>query len=261
MNPKLGAILLVSLVALSVAIPMALGDSATTGATVNEAAASYECTATLTTPPGAGTDGTVSFTLVVTDNNGKEDISDTGWSAEWGGRTEVTLTKSGETATTKTFTGSDDVPYTTTPGVKTVSFEAGETVVCTDTFTVSAITAYEIDFSAVAFGDVDIGLKETVSGDTNMGTTAAPTIKNKGNQAMDVTISATDMSGTTDTIDNVNLGAAVDDETEQDLEDLATFDANIGAGTTAKIDYSLTAPAGTMDEPYSGTTTVTGIVG
>lgn len=74
-----------------------------------------------------------------------------------------------------------------------------------------------------------------------------------------MTIGASDMTGA-DTIDNINLGAAVGSTTEQDLDDTATFDADIAAGDTAKIDYTLTAPAGTLSGAVSGTTTVTGIV-
>jgi hypothetical protein len=260
MNTKIGAILLVSLVALSVAIPMVLGADPITSATVNDATPSYECTATLTTAPGAGTNGLVSFSLTVTDLNGPEDISDSGWSAEWpGGGDEVPLAKTSETATSETFTGTDPVPYTTEPGVKTVSFEEGETQRCTNTFTVAELTAYGIDFTAVDFGLVTINVKATVSGDTTMGS-GGPTIENLGNKVMDVTISATDMTGATDNIDNANLGAKVGTTAEQDLDETREFEANIPIAGTALIDYYLTAQPGTKDESKSGTTTVTGVV-
>jgi hypothetical protein len=94
-----------------------------------------------------------------------------------------------------------------------------------------------------------------------MGTPAAPTIENLGNKVMDVQISASDMDGATDDIDNLNLGAKVGSTAEQDLDATRTFDANIAVAGTALIDYTLTAQPGTYPESKSGTTTVTGIAG
>ena len=243
-----------------------------TGATVNDASTVYTCDATLSTPPTAGSDGQVDFTLTATDNNGDDDIFDGPYWAEWtvGVDTRTTLLTdlvgvNGDLV--RTFTGSNAVPYTTPEGTYTVHFykDGGngvrggdDTDVCQNSFTVGSYVGYEIDFTAVSYGTVDVEVKTTVNGDGDMDTAGAPTIKNTGNKVMDVTISATDMTGV-DTITKANLGAIVGVLVEQDLGDVRTFDANIDPDDTDNIDYTLTAPTGSKPGAYTGTTTVTGI--
>lgn len=260
-----------SIVAMAVAVPMAIG-SVPTSATVNDVATDYTCDATLSTAPTAGSDGQVDFTLTATDNNGDDDIFGGPYWAEWdagaGARTTELTDPTGPNGDlVRTFTGNDAVPYTTPEGTYTVYFykdggdgvrSADDIQVGTDTFAVGGYTGFTIDFTEVNYGAVNISEKKTVSGDANMGTPSAQTIKNTGNKVMDVTISATDLTGA-DTIDNINLGAAVDITSEQNLDDVRTFDANIDPDNTAKIDYTLTAPQGSKPVAYSGTTTVTGI--
>ncbi len=122
---------------------------------------------------------------------------------------------------------------------------------------------YEIDFGVgVDYGTVTIGVKKTVEGDGDMQTEKKPTIKNLGNVVMDVTISAKNLeTGGGAIIENKYIGAAVGTAAEQNLEEERTFDVNIDPDTTAKIDYTLTAPVGTQPGKYKGETTVTGIKG
>jgi hypothetical protein len=133
----------------------------------------------------------------------------------------------------------------------------------TGTFEVNTMIMYKIDFgSGVAYGTVTIGEKETVEGDEDMATAENPTIENLGNVVMDVTISAKNLEvGGTAIIENKYIGAAVGTSLEQDLESERTFDVDIEPDTTAKIDYTLTAPVGTQPGEYKGETTVTGIAG
>ncbi len=133
----------------------------------------------------------------------------------------------------------------------------------TGTFEVNTMMMYKIDFGAgVDYGTVTIDEKKTVKGDDNMATVENPTIENLGNVVMDVTISAKNLeAGGTAIIENKYIGANVGDVGEQDLETERTFDVDIEPDTTAKIDYTLTAPVGTQPGKYKGETTVTGIAG
>jgi hypothetical protein len=146
----------------------------------------------------------------------------------------------------------------------TATDAGGATGSDTETFDVSEVMAFSIDFTTVKFGTVGVGVTKPVDGDKDMNTESYPTIKNDGNVDMDVKISATDMAGTVDPtnkIDNENLGAKVDGAEEQDLDAERTFDVNIDPGKTTNIDYTLTAPVGTKPDSYTGTTTITGIAG
>lgn len=264
-------ILAILIAGLMVAAMIAPAMGTDTSAEVNDASTVYTCDATLSTAPTAGSDGQVDFTLTATDDNGDDDIFAGSYWAEWtvGTVTRTTLL-TGPVADgdlVLTFTGSDAVPYTTPEDTYTVDFykddgdgsrNVGDTKVGSNTFIVGSYVGYEIDFTAVSYGSVDIGVKKTVSGDAVMNTVTAPTIKNTGNKVMDVTISASDMTGV-DNIDKANLGAAVGVLAEQDLGAERTFNANINPDDTAKIDYTLTAPQGSKPVSYSGTTTVTGI--
>ena len=266
-------ILAILIAGLMVAAMIAPAMGTDTSANVNDALTVYTCDATLSTAPTAGSDGQVDFTLTATDDNGDDDIFAGSYWAEWTvdavTRTTLLTDSTGVNGDlVLTFTGSDAVPYTTPEDTYMVDFykddgdstrNAGDTKLsCTDTFTVGSYVGYEIDFSAVSYETVNVGVTTTVTGDGDMVTTGAPTIKNTGNKVMDVTISASDMTGV-DTISKANLGAAVGALAELDLGAERTFNANIDPDNTANINYTLTAPTGSKPGVYSGTTTVTGI--
>ena len=253
---KIVAILMAGIVAMAMIAPAAIGQPPATEATVNNVDPTYATVVTVTVAPGAESDGTVNFSLTVTDDNGADTINNTGWTANWSTRSDVPLTRvaSLDTLTTKTFNGSDTIPYTTAPDTYTVTFKDDGVQVATDSFSVGGYSGFEIDFVLVSFGALNISEKETVVGDTNM-SSGGPTIKNTGNTAKNVTINATDMTGV-DTITKGNLDAKVGITEEQNLAAQRTFSANIPSGGTDSINFSLTAPPGSKQGDYSGNVTI-----
>ena len=272
MNTKIIAILMASIVAMAIAVPMVMGDIATTGANVNDVPSTYDCTGTsITTQPDPAThaDGTVSYNLVVTDDNGDDSIPDSTWTAEvdFGlGLQSTTLTADAVNGDLqRTCTGTDSVPAGTAAGDYTVTFKLDTVTVCSTTVTVTSVAAYEIDFDAVNYGTINPGASSTVTGDTTMHLPVGenpPTIENKGNVAMDVEMSIADDVGNPETLFDGNTDATVGTVDPQTLSTTATaFDVNIPVSGTAKIDSTLSVPPGIQAASYSGTLTVTGITG
>ena len=244
--------LLMAGIMMAVMIAPAMSASPTTSANVGGVASTYVGTATVTTAPGPGSDGVVNFSLVVTDLNGAGDISDTGWTAEWGGRSAVTLTKSAETTTTKTFVGSDTIPYCTATGDKTVSFKLNTAEVATAVFNVGSYAGFTLSFAAITYGNVNISEKKVVT---------PGTLHNVGNSNMTTKINATKM--TPGTAYNASDPANVDMNLDARVEGTTGVEKDLPAGTWVlfahefecctpeALDFSITAPAGTSGQ-YTG---------
>lgn len=266
------SILMAGIMVAAMVVP-AMSDTAGTGADVNDVASSYDCSGTsITEQPGpvGSTAGTVSYSLVVSDDNGGDTIPDGTWTAEvnFGGGTQSdSLIAGTASGLQRTCTGTGSIPTDTAAGEYTVTFKLNGTDVCSTTVTVTSVTAYAIDFDAVAYSSVNPGASSTVDGDTTMETVGTappvkPTIENKGNVAMDVTISIADAGGNPETLFEGNTAAIVGSSASQTLTTTtATFDVDIEVGGTAKIDSTLTVPIGIQASSYSGTLTVTGIAG
>lgn len=247
-------------------IAPAMSDTASTVATVGDVDSSYDYNGTsITTQPDpiASSAGTVSYDLVVSDDNGDDTIPDATWTAEvdFNGTPQSDLltadTVNGDLQ--RTCTGSGAVPADTPAGTYTVTFKLGTTTVCSTTVIVTSVSAYAIDFSSVTYGDINPGASSTVEGDTTMSTVDAPTIENKGNVAMDVNMSIADGSNP-ETLFESNTAATVGTTGPQTLATTpVTFDVDIVVGGTAKIDSTLSVPTGIQAGGYSGTLTVTGI--
>ena len=250
MNTKIIAILMAGIVAMAVGVPMAIGaETVDTSANVGDVAPTYSCTATIATgnEPGPGFDGTVDFELVVTDLNGAGDIPNTGWTAEWSGRPAVSIAYDSETTTTKTFKGSDTIPYCTAEDTYTVSFqEPLDVEVCTDDFVVGSYTGFTLNFNVIDYDGVAVNVKKVVT---------PGSLHNVGNDNMKIKIHATAMTpgdtyNSTDP-DNVdmNLDARVPG-IGVDLKALPAcqwvpFDHEFVCCTPDTIDFSITAPEGT----------------
>ena len=258
---KIIAILMASVVAMAVGVPMAIGSTADTSAVVGSVDPTYSCTATVeaANEPGPGSNGQVDFQLVVTDMNGAGDISNSGWTAEWGGRTAVALLKTGETTTTKTFTGSDTIPYCTASGSKAVSFKEGTTVVCSSaSFAVGSYSGLSLNFDTVSFSG-DPNTQDNAGSATLSGASvAAPKIENIGNGAADVGIEASDLTTVSDTIAGSNMEGTVGTTPSwQAIGSEYTWTTSLACGSDTPTDYRLDIPAGTPTGTYTGGLTIT----
>jgi hypothetical protein len=157
------------------------------------------------------------------------------------------------------------------PGTWTVEVNATDTGSLFDTdsktFVVNAVVAFSIDFNAVSYGPINPGSSSSVLGNTTMETVGPappvePTIKNDGNAAMDVQMSIADEGTNPETLFEGNTVATVGTVGPKTLTSAtSTFDINIAADATAKIDTTLSVPTGTLPGSYSGTLTVTGVSG
>ena len=265
------AILMAGIMMATMVAPV-MGGDAGTGANVNNVDSTYTCSASISPQPNptSSTDGTVSYSLVVTDNNGDDTIPDAAWTAEvnFDGTSQSDSltpdTVNGDLQ--RTCTGSGAVPADTPAGEYTVTFKLnGTTTGCTATVSVTSVAAYAIDFSSVAYGGIDPDAASTVSGDTIMepvgpAPDVKPTIENKGNVVMDVTMLIEDAVGNPEKLFESNTAATVGTTGPQTLTTTAAmFDVNIAVGGTANIDSTLSVPTGIQAAGYTGTLTVAGI--
>ena len=266
------ALFMASLMVLAIAVPVVVGDSATTSANIGDVASTYDCSGTSITTqpdPANGNAGTVNYDLVVTDDNGGDTIPDDTWTAEvdFGSGTQTdSLTAGAASGLQRTCTGTGSVPANTAAGDYTVTFKFDGTQVCTTTVTVASVAAYAIDFNAVNYGAIVPGASATVNGDGTMETVGAapsvkPTIENKGNVAMDVQMSIADAGTNPETLFEGNTGATIGSVSQTLGSTAASFDVNIASGATAAIDTTLSVPTGIQSGSYSGTLTVTGVTG
>jgi len=121
------------------------------------------------------------------------------------------------------------------------------------------LAALDIDTNTINFGAVNPGITTTVTGDTDMGTTGAPTVKNVGNVELDAKISGIDMSGSGTNI--IPVGSLNDQFDALGWTALSTTpslrDINLGLGNTESLSCRLTPPIGTKADSYIGDITVT----
>ena len=268
---KIIAILMAGIVAMAVGVPMAIGDTPTTSANVNDIDSTYDCTATsITVQPNPTTEavGTVSYSMTVSDDNGGDTVPAGVWTAVvnfgTGAQTDP-LTAETPSGLTRAITGTGSIPANTAAGGYIVSFKLDGVEKCTDTVTVTETIAYSIDFNVVGYGSINPGSPSTVTGDAVMQTPVdanAPTIKNDANVVMDVQMSIADAGGNPETLFEGNTAAVVATAASQPLTTTptaTTFDVNMAIDATAKIDSTLSVPTGIQAASYSGTLTVTGV--
>lgn len=266
---KLAALVMACILVAAVSVPMAIGDTVSSGATVSGEAPVVVITSI--TPDPADPSDTVTVSGTLSDPNAKneaqlrKEINTFQYTVEKPDASEYTT---GPITVASAWSFDFDLGSGADAGVWSVEVTAtdddGLSNSYTNTFVVNEMNGYAIDFTTVDFGTVAIGTQEIVSGDDIFSTgDGKPTIRNTGNyEVMDVTISAIDMTADTDpsnTIPCANLGAAVGTAAEQDLGAERTFDVDIGLGETAAIDFTLTAPTGTVADTYTGTITVEGV--
>ena len=253
---KIVAILMASIVAMAVGMPMAMGGTATTNASVNNLAPSVAITS-ITPSVNPGDNVTVSGT--VSDPNGLDDVnSSLDWSMTGPGTNQSGTVSKGASWSFTITTSAVDPPGTYTVTV-TAGDSQGNTDSDSDTYVVNTKVAFSIDFDAIGYGGIDPGNSSTVEGNTTMEPLGAnpPTIQNDGNVVMDVNMSITG------TIFPDHTTATVGTDGPRTLNAATTTftDANIAVDSRKKIDSTLSVDTGTASGSYSGTLTVDGIQG
>jgi hypothetical protein len=153
------------------------------------------------------------------------------------------------------------------PGVYTVYFKAVDKgaafIEDTTTFEYMALKALELDFNAINYGTIVINTKQVVSGDTvfNPPSATKPTVKNQGNQELQIKVSATNLVGQSAPSQIIPPSALSVHLLGQDVPSLSTtpttLDGFLQPCTPTQIDFDITAPYGTSANTYSGTMSIT----
>ena len=269
---KIIAILVAGMVAMALGIPMAMSDTATTSATVNNVAP--EVTEVTVTPSSVTLNPCPDTTPIkveasVSDDNGADDINtvnitalkDSNGNDASGNITEKLPVSMTYNSSTGKYEATLNLKCTTPNGSYTVEVTAtdsgGLTGTNTGTFTVGITCALEIDFSSVNFGAIDPGSSSNVTGDDIFSTgDGKPTIKNTGNVYIDVEQSITDNASNPEILFSGNTSSTVKGVTKTLTTTAVSFGISIAPGEATAADYELSVPAGTMHGDYTGTLTI-----
>ena len=229
---KIIAILMASIVAMAVGMPMAIGAPATTSASVGSVAPTISFTncpkSVSPSPVTAANHETTTFYLIGTidDGNGYDDITGVTCNASTTfGKYYVSdscakSVTAGDPPTDGTFNCTIEVKGYVRPGayvvMATVTDNGSKTGTDNCTVNIQQTTGLELDFDAIAYGNIVIGDEKELTGNDTWGD-AARSIHNTGNTEIDVDINASDMTrdgGTVgtplDTINAENLSARID---------------------------------------------------
>jgi len=268
---KIIAILVAGMVAMALGIPMAMSDTATTSATVNNVAP--KVTEVTVTPSSVTLNPCPDTTPIkveasVSDDNGADDISkveitalrDSNGNDASGNITETLPVLMTYNSSSGKYEATLHLICTTPNGSYTVEVTAtdkgGLTGTNTGTFTVGITCALAIDFSSVDFGAINPGSSSNVTGDDDFSTGDMPTIKNIGNVNIDVKQSITDNASNPETLFSGNTSSTVKGVTKTLTTSLQSFGISIAPGEATAADYKLSVPAGTMHGNYTGTLTI-----
>jgi len=269
---KIIAILVAGMVAMALGIPMAMSDTATTSASVNNVAP--EVTEVTVIPSSVTLNPCRNTTPIkveasVSDDNGADDISkveitalkDSNGNDASGNLTEALPVSMTYNSSSGKYEATLHLNCTTPNGSYTVEVTAtdsgGLTGTNTSTFTVGKTCALEIDFSSVDFGAINPGSSSNVTGDDNFSAgDGKPTIKNIGNVYIDVKQSITDNASNPEILFSGNTSSTVKGSTKTLTTTAVSFEISIAPGNATAADYELSVPAGTMHGNYAGTLTI-----
>jgi len=268
---KIIAILMAGMVAMAIAVPMAMSDTATTSATVNNVAP--EVTEVTVTPSSVTLNPCPDTTPIkveasVSDDNGADDISkveitaleDSNGNDASGNINETLPVLMTYNSSSGKYEATLHLICTTPNGSYTVEVTAtdkgGLTGTNTSTFTVGITCALAIDFSSVDFGAIDPGSSSNVTGDDDMGTPDAPTIKNIGNVNIDVEQSITDNASNPEILFSGNTSSTVKESTKTLNTTAVPFKITIAPEEATAATYELSVPVGTMHGNYAGELTI-----
>ena len=138
--------------------------------------------------------------------------------------------------------------------------------IATNHFEYLPLTAYEVDFSSVNYGEVQLNVHKRIPGDLTFGTSDRPTVRNIGNTRLYMGVKQDDMGlGTTDLVPNVIYDARVGNN-EKDWKNYWPYSYKsyvtylqdiLDLSQTEEMDFSIKVtkfPAETID--WTGTMTL-----
>jgi hypothetical protein len=255
-------------------IGLVYGDSATMSVTVGSAGPNVDSVIVADATPTSGSTTEITITSQITDTNGVDDITGVavvfsvgspanGQSIETNMRSSCTDVDSDTIECNTTYNMQFYDPAQTYTIQVTATDAGAATDSVTDNFDYSSLVALELDATSIAFGSVQVGATNTVTGDSNMATGAAPTIKNQGNAVIDASISATDFSGSSDSFGTEEADSQFGTLGYTALSNSGRTETglNLAAGSSSleNVDFRLTIPVGALPEAYTSTVTITAV--
>lgn len=271
MNTKIIAILMASIVAMATVVPMAMSAPATTSATVGNVAPTIACTdcpgnVDLEPETMAGAvNTTVWINGTVDDGNCYPDIDAVTCNASAFGANLIGVCScgkaevAGDPPTDGIFNCSFDLDGCTPEGDYNVYVTVNDTVgandTCNCTVHINGGIGLELDFNTIDYGAVNIGVPKNIIGDNVWGG-ASRTVHNTANQAMNVTINATDMTRVAggDAILAEELNATVDAVGPKWLVENNTveFEVCMGCCNLTNMDFGINVNRPVLPGAYTG---------
>jgi len=263
---KIIAILMASVVAMAVGVPMAMSAAPPTYATVNNVAPTIDAIAsdpdTNVTMNSCPDTTPVNITATVSDINGVDDIANVTVAISGGisGPVDMTCTNTGDTTKScyKVFNldcSQASGSYTATVNVTddTGAFDN----VPTDTFFVDPKKALSINFDKVTFtGDPD---SPDNAGVANITSGTVANVTSTGNAVIDIGVEASNLSSTTtgDSINGNNMNATIGGVGPAVVKPKNTFDTNTVCDEDESAAFTLTIPEAILPASnYQGTLTI-----
>ena len=250
---------------MAVMIAPAMGDSATSSATVGNAdpvvSSVVVTNPTSMNPCPATTDVTV--TATVSDANGVGDITsvEITVSPDIGVGT-ITMTTSTTTGTVAEYTGTISLPCCTAAADYTVTVtatdSASSTHFSTDILTVPTLKGLSLNFDKVSFSGAP-GANDVAGTAMSGASTIDPTVKSVGNTAIDISVLAGDLAKDPDTITGGNMEANIDTIGWQAVGSAYTFVKALECQSTAVPAFRLDIPSGTPHGIYTGSLTISAV--
>jgi hypothetical protein len=143
--------------------------------------------------------------------------------------------------------------------------QGGKTGTLVNYFTYQSLVGLQIDFGAgISWGAVNVGKWNILYGDEDLSSKTKPTVKNTGNAPGKIQLHHTEMIGVNFLkkiidFDAMLLGGHVEFQACNDtvITDGAGAPIELPPCTPTQIDFSIHPPAGTPEDTYAGTMTIT----
>ncbi|HII81508.1 MAG TPA: hypothetical protein HA261_14245 [Methanosarcina sp.] len=128
----------------------------------------------------------------------------------------------------------------------------------TTNFDYLPLKAIGLDFSEINYGSVQVNVEKWVSGDENWATPQRPTIKNEGNEPLQISVQGSAMTGDKlkQTLSPKALSVELLGEHVYGLDQPVTLNGFLQPCTPTQISFDIKPPLGTAADVYRGTMSI-----
>ncbi len=202
--------------------------------------------------PAPGQDKEVIVRVIVESSNGFDTVSIVGSALG----TQFDLAPDGQLGPTEgAFTGAFPLPFSTPAGTYslTVAVDSGtQHEEVSMSFEVMPVAAVEIDTGVLRFPEATKGSIFELPGDTDMGTADLPTLRNIGNEDIDITISGTDLLSGSGSVSISLLSYAIEGIFGSVTKTQETIPIGLVSGETVPLTFSVSVPSDISGGTYTG---------